>query len=61
MACISKRHLGTACIVEVCHIKFLGYGGYNMPHVNKVDYSESKFALMFQHTTENNFGGKNSI
>ena len=26
-----------------------------MPHVNNVNFSESKFALLFQHTTENNF------
>ena len=32
-----------------------------MPHVNDVIFSESKFALLFQHTTENSFGGNNSI
>ena len=26
-----------------------------MPHLNNVIFSESKFALLFQHTTENNF------
>ena len=26
-----------------------------MPCVNNVNFSESKFALLFQHTTENNF------
>ena len=26
-----------------------------MPHVNNVIFSESKFALLFQHTTENSF------
>ena len=26
-----------------------------MPHANNVNLSESKFALLFQHTTENKF------
>ena len=26
-----------------------------MPHVNNVNFPESKFALLFQHTTKNNF------
>ena len=30
-----------------------------MPHANNVNVSESKLALLFQHTTENIFGGKN--
>ena len=30
-----------------------------MPHVNTVNFSESKFALL--HTTEMIFGGKNSL
>ena len=25
-----------------------------MPHVNNINFVESKFALLFQHTTENN-------
>ena len=29
-----------------------------MPHVNNVIFSESKFALLFQHTTENSFEAK---
>ena len=61
MAYISKRHLGTTCIVEVCQINFLDYEGYNMPRVNKVIFTESKFALLFQHTTENNFGSKQHL
>ena len=54
---ISKQHLHvrTAYIIEVCQIKFLGYVGYKMPHVNNVNFSESKYALLVQHTTENNF------
>ena len=55
MAYISKHHLGTARSIEVHQIKFLGYGGYNMPHVNNVNFSESKFALLFRPTTEDNF------
>ena len=27
-----------------------------MPHVNNVIFSANKFALLFQHATENNFG-----
>ena len=27
-----------------------------MPHVNNVNFPESKFALLFRHTTENKFG-----
>ena len=27
-----------------------------MPHVNNVKFPECKFCLLFQHTTENNFG-----
>ena len=27
-----------------------------MPHVNNVIFPESKFALLFRHTTENKFG-----
>ena len=26
-----------------------------MPHMNNVNFPESKFAIMFLHTTENNF------
>ena len=50
---------GTACIIEVHQIKNLGYVGYNMPHVNYVIFSECKFALSFQRTTENHFGEQN--
>ena len=50
---LSTNDLGTACIIEVQQIKFLGNGGCNMPHVNNVIFSESKFAILFQHTTYN--------
>ena len=46
---------GSVWFIEVHQIKFLGYGRYNMPHVNNVIFSESKFALLFQHTKVNNF------
>ena len=32
-----------------------------MPHVHTVNFSESMFALLFQHTTETILGSKNSI
>ena len=32
-----------------------------MPHVNNVNFSESKFALLILFSIENSFGGKNSI
>ena len=28
-----------------------------MLHVNNVNFSDSKFAILFQHTTENSVGG----
>ena len=31
-----------------------GYGGYNLPHVNNLDFSENMSDLWFLHTTENN-------
>ena len=55
MAYISKRHPDTAWIIQVCQIKFSGYGGYNIPHVNNFNFSENKFALLFQQTIENKF------
>ena len=30
-----------------------------MPHVNNVNFPESKFALLFRYTTENKFGKQN--
>ena len=32
-----------------------------MTHVNNFNFSESKFALLFQHTTVNIFGGKTAL
>ena len=32
-----------------------------MPHMDNVNFSESKFALLFQHTTKTILGSKNSI
>ena len=32
-----------------------------MLHVNNVIFSDSKFAILFQHTTENSVGGKTAL
>ena len=40
---------------------YLGYGGYNKPHVNNTNFNEYKFALLILHTTEKYLASKNSI
>ena len=31
-------------------------GGYNVPNMNNINFHKYKFARLFLHTTENNFG-----
>ena len=41
--------------VQLELLKFLGYGGYSLPHVNNLNVPENMIALLFLHTIEDNF------